>query len=151
MSTPRFRSVSCVFAEVSGGVLGPAFRVEYRFPLLPLAIPDGVLKDWNEVAVLDWRPPFENARKMEQSFLDVGRKKPEVHDLGQACSRNMTETGQMRHVPNMTLLEFFLETNRQRHESGNPRDASRLDRGGRFRGMASHQALSAMLRISDVA
>ena len=58
--------------------------MEYRLPFLPLAHPDWVLKNWDEVAVLDRWSAFEDARKVEQGLLDFGRKKPEVHDLGKA-------------------------------------------------------------------
>jgi hypothetical protein len=63
----------------------------------------------------------------------------------------MAKPGQMRHVSNVSLLEFLLKANRQRHEFGDPWDTSRLDRGGRLRRLPSHQMLSAMLRVSDVA
>jgi hypothetical protein len=67
---------------------------------------------------------------MEEDYLlDVRREQRQVHDLSHPRPGDETQAGQVGVVLHLAAVDHLLELDRQRHQTGDARDARRRWRG----------------------
>ena len=97
-----------------------------RRPHVALDLPAAFSRDWPQHLLVDWVTSGHCSWQEENGFLDLRCEGQQIHDLRHPWLCDVSKPGEFGLVADFPGLNEPVESDRQSHQSGNPRDSARL-------------------------